>query len=104
MVFDLSFEQVCPKGAYLAKVYPRYPYVNGIRGSEIAGYNYIIASRNGFDKIVVKTPDTVPKISQEQLEAATDDISVSFKGFVGKIYNSDGKIGISATAEEVILL
>lgn len=95
--------QVCPYGAYLAKVSPRYQFVNGERSKVLDGYNYVIANRKGFDKITIKTKDQEPKITQEALEASDKDIRVTVKGFKGKVYNVEGKVGISATAEEVIL-
>lgn len=100
---SLTKEQVFPKGGYLAEVKERHKIKDGTWTPEIEGWNYIVASRAGFDKITVKTNDKVPKITPEQLEASEKDISVTFKGFVGKIYNVNGKVGISATAEEVIL-
>lgn len=101
IIYELS--QLCPCGAYLAKVNPRYPFINGERSKDLDGYNYIIANRKGFDKITIKTNDKVPKMTQEELEASDKDIRVTVKGFKGKVYNVDGKVGISATAEEVIL-
>lgn len=99
----LTWEQVFPKGAYLAEVRERHPYKDGKRQDEIEGYNYIVASRNGFDKVTIKTNDKAPKITQEELEASDKDIKVTAKGFVGHLYNTVNGTGISATAEEVIL-
>ena len=99
----LTENQVFPNGAYLAEVKERHIIKNGTWTPDVEGWNYIVASRAGFDKITVKTNDKVPKITPEQLEASEKDISVTFKGFVGKIYTINGKVGISATAEEVIL-
>lgn len=98
-----NLEQICPKGVYLARVNPRHPFINGERSKELEGYNYIVANRIGFDKITIKTNDKVPKMTQEELEASDRDICVTVKGFKGKVYNVDGKVGISAIAEEVIL-
>lgn len=102
-IFITNIEQVCPKGIYLARVSPRYSFTNGERGKELEGYNYIVASRNGFDKITIKTNDKVPKMTQEALEASKNDVSVTVKGFQATVYNVDGKAGISATAKKVIL-
>lgn len=100
---ELKWEQVFPKGGYLAGVKIRYPYVNGVRGNEMEGINYVVASRNGFDKVVIKTNEKIPKITQEELEASDKDIKVTAKGFVGHLYTNANGTGISATAEEVIL-
>ncbi len=100
---ELTWEQVFPAGAYLAEIRPRYPYINGTRGAEIEGYNYIVVSRKGFDKVTIKTADKVPKMTPEELEQKEEDVVVTAKGFVGKIYTTKDGNGISAVAEEVIL-
>ncbi len=100
---NLTWKQVFPKDAYLAEIRERHPYKDGKKQDEIEGYNYIVASRSGFDKVTIKTNDKVPKMTQEELEASDKDVKVTAKEFVGRLYTTPNGTGISATAEEVIL-
>ena len=48
--------------------------------------------------------ENVPILTQEEIEKSESDILVIAEGFVGSIYNSDGRIAISGKAEKVVLI
>jgi hypothetical protein len=103
-VIQLTWEQVFPKSAYLAGVRPYYEYVDGKRTGKQIGWTYSLVNRAGYDKVNVKVVENVPILTQEEIEKSESDILVIAEGFVGSIYNSDGRIAISGKAEKVVLI
>ena len=99
----LTWSQTAPKGAYVADIYPWYEYVNGKRTDRLLGYQYILVNRDGYDKFSVKVAETKPLLTKEEIEASMDDIAVVAEGFVGTLYDRDGKITISGRADKVVL-
>ena len=95
----LSWEQVFPKGAYLSSFRPYFEYIGGKRSEKQAGWMYILVNRDGYEKINVKVIENVPSFTEEEIEKSETDISVIADGFVGSIYNKDGRIAISGKAE-----
>lgn len=104
MKLNLTWEQVFTKGAYLANVKEWREYEEGKPTGRQLGQTYVLVNRNGFDKINVKVREKKPIITQEEIEASEKDIPVIAKGFVGKIYNLDGRVAVSGEAEEVTLI
>jgi len=104
MKIQLDFEHVFPKGAYLAEVRPWYEYKDGKRTDQQVGLTYIFVNRAGYDKVNIKVKSLTEVISNEEIEASTTDISVKADGFVGTVYNVNGNIAISGTAEKVVVL
>lgn len=100
----LTWAQTFPKGAYLASVYPHYEYVGGKRSENQVGWTYCLVNRAGYDKINVKVVEHAPICTQEEIEKSDTDIQVIADGFVGSVYNSNGRIAISGKAEKVVLV
>lgn len=101
---NLSWEQVFPKGAYLASVRPLYDYENGKRSDKQIGWQYGLLNRAGYELIYVKVIETKPILTQEEIEESVGDISVIADGFVGSVYNKDGRIAISGKADKVVII
>lgn len=103
-VIKLTWEQVFPKGAYLGNVRPCFEYVNGRRSEKQVGWLYGLVNRAGYDKVNVKVIEMEPICTQEEIEKSDKDILVIAEGFVGSIYNNDGRIAISGKAEKVVII
>lgn len=99
----LTWEQAARKGAYLAEIYPWYAYANGQRTEQLLGFQYILVNRDGYDKFSVKVAETKALLTQEEIDASQDDIPVVAEGFVGTLYNRDGRIALSGKADKVVL-
>ena len=99
----LKWEQVFPKGAILEGVRPWHEYAGGKRTDKQLGLAYTLVNRSGYDKVTVKIASTTPIMTNEQIEAAEDDIHVIAEGFAGTVYNRDGVIAISGKAERLVL-
>ena len=103
-VIHLTWEQVFPKNAYLADVWPHYEYVDGKRSDKQIGWTYSLVNRAGYDKVNVKVVENVPILTQEEIEKSESDILVIAEGFIGSIYSNDGRIAISGKAKKVVLV
>lgn len=99
----LTWTQVFPKGAYLAGIRPYYNYVNGQKSDVQTGWYYNIVNRDGYEIIPVKVIEKNPLMTQQEIDDSLEDIPVVAEGFIGSIYDKDGKIKISGTAEKVVL-
>ncbi len=104
MNLSLSWEQVFPKGAYIADVRLWYEYADNKKTDKQLGLIYVLVNRLGYDKVSVKVKSKKQIISKEEIDASATDISVVANGFSGKVYNLNGKIAVSGEAEEVTLL
>lgn len=101
----LTYEQVFPKGAYLAQVRPWYEYsADGKRTSKQLGLIYVFVNRNGYEKVNVRVKAFTPIISNDEIKASSKDIGISAKGFQGRLYHFGGNTTISADAQEVCLI
>lgn len=99
----LNWNQIFPKGAYLASVRPLFDYVNGKRSDTQIGWQYGFLNRAGYELINVKVLEAKPILTQEEIEESVEDISVTAEGFVGSVYNKDGRIAISGKADKVVV-
>ena len=54
--------------------------------------------------LTVKVPALAPIITQEQIDAATDPIWITFDQFVGRLYLMRGELGITCKADKAILV
>ena len=69
----------------------------------IVGKKYTaIFKDNGYEKVLVKIPNTSNVITAEELQAANGEIPVIFENLQGKIYRTaNGEYAISCTATDV---
>lgn len=104
MDFILSWKQVFPKGAYLVAIRERYEYKDKKRTDKQLGLTYVVVNRRGYDKVNIKVDSMEPILSNEEIEASEDDITVVAEGFEGNLYNKDGVIMVSGKAEKVVLV
>lgn len=81
-----------------------YAYVNGKKTDTIIGTRYTVANPATFVNFDVKVNQTVPVVTQEQIEASADRYWVTFTNAVVKPYKIDfGNVQCSVTADSVVL-
>lgn len=101
----LSFSSLAlDEFALLIDVKLRYQYdKNNKRTEEVIGSDYtLVLPKNGFEKLVIRTDEQKPAITEEEIEANGGSIEVQPVNFSARLYKtSTGEIGISATATTV---
>lgn len=86
----------------LLKVEELYAYENGIKTNNMIGYSYHVVGDSTYEKIVVKVPDILSEIKQEDIHKDGTKTFVTFKNAVGKIYKKpDGRVDVTFTADAV---
>ena len=70
----------------------------------VLGTKYsIVCPNRQYMAFTVKVPGK-PVVTQEQLDAATEPVWVTFEGFQGTFYVMEGVVGISCKAEKAVLV
>ena len=71
----------------------------------VLGVKYgIVCPAVRYMPLTVKVPALAPIITQEQIDAATEPIWITFDGFVGRLYQMRGELGITCKADKAILV
>lgn len=72
---------------------------------KVLGVKYgIVCPAVRYMPLTVKVPALAPIITQEQIDAATDPIWITFDQFVGRLYLMRGELGITCKADKAILV
>lgn len=71
---------------------------------KVLGVKYgIVCPAIRYMPLTVKVPALAPIITQEQIDATSDPIWISFEGFVGRLYQMRGELGLTCKATKAIL-
>lgn len=80
-------------------------YKDGKPSDAVQGQNYIcILPGNDFEKITIKTPELVPAITQDEVEANGNPIPIDVIGFRCTVYAFNGQIVLSCKAKTIVPL
>lgn len=80
-------------------------YEHGKLSDTVQGQNYVcILPGNDFEKITIKTPELIPSITQDEIEANGNPIPIDVIDFRCTVYVSDGKIALSCKAKTIVPL
>lgn len=72
---------------------------------KVLGTKYTVACpKRQYKTLTVKVPELVPVITQEALDNAEAPIWITFEGLAGRIYQMDGKLGITCKADKAVLV
>ena len=72
---------------------------------KVLGVKYgVVCPAVRYMPLTVKVPALAPIITQEQIDAATDPIWITFDGFVGRLYQMRGELGITCKADKATLV
>ena len=70
---------------------------------KVLGVKYgIVCPAVRYMPLTVKVPALAPIVTQEQIDAATDPIWITFDGFTGRLYQMRGELGITCKADKAI--
>lgn len=77
-----------------------YHYEKNVRTDTVEGTKYTVANVRTFDKFDVKTPETTPAVTREQIAESEERIFISFANAVAKPVKIEfGKLSLSVTAD-----
>ena len=72
---------------------------------KVLGVKYgIVCPAVRYMPLTVKVPSLAPIITQEQIDAATDPVWITFDQFAGRLYLMRGELGITCKADKAILV
>lgn len=72
---------------------------------KVLGVKYgVVCPAVRYMPLTVKVPTLAPIITQDQIDAATDPIWITFDGFVGRLYLMRGELGITCKADKTTLV
>lgn len=72
---------------------------------KVLGTKYTVACpKRQYETVAVKVPNSVPIITQEALDNAEGPVWITFEGFAGRIYQMDGKVGVTCKADKAVLV
>lgn len=85
-------------------VAPVYAYVDGKKTETVIATKYTVANSETFVNFDVKVNQTVPVVTQEQIDASDERFWVSFTNAVVRPYKVEfGNVLCSVTADSVVL-
>jgi len=104
----LNFQQVVgTESAPLVTVRDWTEFTDGKKGRRIGTSYEILLLNSGCLKLTVKVEDTVPAVTQEELDKRNTSMNfmlVKFDGFHARPYSDrNGQIQLSAKADKIIL-
>lgn len=82
---------------------PDYPYVDGTRDkSKVIGQRVtVVFPANGYEAQTVRVANPVDRLSAVLEQAKGRPVYVSFTNFTARVYIMDGRVGVSAKADDV---
>lgn len=78
-------------------------YIDGKSTGNIIGQKYhIVATDNGYEKLIVKVKGAKPIITNEQIQQKGGQVKITIKGLSGRFYrNNNGELALSCSADSV---
>lgn len=72
---------------------------------KVLGVKYgVVCPAVRYMPLTVKVPTLAPIITQEQIDATAEPIWITFDGFIGRLYQMRGELGITCKADKAILV
>lgn len=81
------------------EIYPDNEFINGKPARKIGTRFVCILEGNGYNKIIIKTPELEPTFTTKDIEANGGKISVSVENFLGKIYVDRQKVCLQVSCK-----